>query len=122
MFESMSMGKVTFWALVVALPRCTRSGELCVSPVGLSMVTKLAPTAKMTGHRDGCVVPVDLDAATSSPASDQRARRRPSTRRRPRSPNGVPMSSYYPAYEFLLITYMAVIAGGPADLVLAQVR
>lgn len=45
MFESKSMGM--FFALFVVYLLHT-TGELCVSPVGLSMVTKLAPT-HMTG-------------------------------------------------------------------------
>ena len=98
-------GKVSFWALVL-LYLVHTCGELCVSPVGLSMVTKLAPQ-KMTGMVMGSwflsiscanflAGQISKSAAT---IDDDKAG----------EIGGVPMSHYYAAYDFLL--WYAVIAG-----------
>jgi proton-dependent oligopeptide transporter, POT family len=106
-------GKVTFWALV-ALYLVHTIGELCVSPVGLSMVTKLAP-AKMTGLVMGAWF-LSISCANFL-AGLISARAATVDEKAAEVAGGVPMSSYYPAYEFLL--YYAVIAGG-LYLVLAK--
>ena len=46
-------------------------GELCLSPIGLSLVTKLAPL-KLVGADDGRVVPRDRRSPSWSPASWRR--------------------------------------------------
>ena len=45
-------GKIPFWTLI-AVYVIQSVGELCLSPIGLSMTTKLAP-AKLTGFAMGC--------------------------------------------------------------------
>ena len=45
-------GKIPFWTLI-AVYVIQSIGELCLSPIGLSMTTKLAP-AKLTGFAMGC--------------------------------------------------------------------
>jgi POT family proton-dependent oligopeptide transporter len=99
-------GQIGFWSLVL-LYLVHTCGELCISPVGLSMVTKLAP-ATMTGLVMGAwflsiscanflagvfssiAATVDEDKAEAAGA--------------------VPMSNYYDSYEYLM--WYAVIAGG----------
>ncbi len=50
-------GMIPFWTLVVVYLIQT-VGELCLSPIGLSMVTKLAPV-RLVGFGHGRLVPVD---------------------------------------------------------------
>jgi len=99
-------GQISFWALVL-LYLVHTCGELCISPVGLSMVTKLAPP-KMTGLVMGAwflsiscanflAGLISKKAATIDESKAEEV-------------GGVPMSSYYDAYHFLL--WYAVIAGG----------
>src|SRR6476659_9136186 len=45
-------GKIPFWTLFM-VDVIQSVGELCLSPIGLSMTTKLAP-AKLTGFAMGC--------------------------------------------------------------------
>ena len=45
-------GKIPFWTLFMVYV-IQSVGELCLSPIGLSMTTKLAP-AKLTGFAMGC--------------------------------------------------------------------
>ena len=47
----LSAGKIPFWTLV-AVYTIQSVGELCLSPIGLSMVTKLAP-ARLVGFGMG---------------------------------------------------------------------
>ena len=103
-------GRVTFWALV-ALYLVHTIGELCISPVGLSMVTKLAP-ASMTGLVMGAwFLSISygnfLAGKISASAATVNAE----------VVGGVPMSNYYTSYTFVL--WYALIAGGIC-LVLAK--
>ena len=99
-------GQVAFWALV-ALYFVHTCGELCISPVGLSMVTKLAPPA-MTGLVMGawflsisCAnFLAGVFSAIAASVDEDKAE----------TVGGVPMSNYYDSYEYLL--WYAVIAGG----------
>ncbi len=98
-------GQISFWSLVF-LYLVHTCGELCISPVGLSMVTKLAPP-KMTGLVMGawflsisCAnFLAGLFSAIAGSVDESKAEQ----------VGGVPMSSYYGAYQFLL--WYAVIAG-----------
>lgn len=98
-------GKVPFLALV-GLYFLHTTGELCISPVGLSMVTKLAP-AHLTGLIMGawflsisCANFIAGWFSAIAGAVDEDAAEQV---------GGVPMSSYHSAYDFLL--WYAVIAG-----------
>ncbi len=106
-------GRVTFWAMV-GLYLVHTIGELCVSPVGLSMVTKLAPPS-MTGLVMGawflsisCANFLAGLISASAATVDEKAAE---------VAGGVPMSNYYPAYEFLL--WYTVGVGG-AYLILSR--
>ena len=98
--------RVTFWSLV-ALYFVHTVGELCISPVGLSMVTKLAP-AHMTGMVMGawflsisCAnFLAGVFSAYAGSVDEDKAEQA----------GGVPMSSYEDAYTFIM--WYAVIAGG----------
>ncbi|MBL9076576.1 MAG: peptide MFS transporter [Planctomycetes bacterium] len=99
-------GRVSFWSLV-ALYFVHTCGELCISPVGLSMVTKLAP-ARMTGLVMGAwFLSISCANFLAGKISEYAATVDES---KAEVAGGVPMSSYYPAYEFLL--WYTVIAGG----------
>jgi proton-dependent oligopeptide transporter, POT family len=99
-------GRVWFWSLVL-LYLIHTIGELCISPVGLSMVTKLAP-ATMTGLVMGSwFLSISCANFLAGVISKQAATVDES---KAEQVGGVPMSSYYDAYEFLL--WYAVIAGG----------
>ena len=99
------IGQVSFWSLVV-LYMVHTCGELCISPVGLSMVTKLAPAA-MTGLVMGawflsisCAnFLAGVFSAIAGSVDESKAEQ----------VGGVPMSNYYESYTFLL--WYAVIAG-----------
>jgi len=99
-------GRVNFWSLV-ALYFIHTCGELCVSPVGLSMVTKLAP-ARMTGLVMGAwFLSISCANFLAGKISEYAAT---VDETKAEVAGGVPMSSYYPAYEFLL--WYTVIVGG----------
>jgi POT family proton-dependent oligopeptide transporter len=99
-------GQITFWSLV-ALYLVHTCGELCISPVGLSMVTKLAPP-----HMTGLVMGswflsiscanflAGVFSSVAATIDESKAEQA----------GGVPMSNYYASYNFLL--WYAVIAGG----------
>ncbi|MBL8751664.1 MAG: peptide MFS transporter [Planctomycetes bacterium] len=106
-------GQVWFWSLVL-LYLVHTIGELCISPVGLSMVTKLAPPS-MTGLVMGawflsisCAnFLAGVFSSMAASVDEDKAE----------AVGGVPMSNYYDSYEFLL--WYAVIAGG-AFLLIAK--
>jgi POT family proton-dependent oligopeptide transporter len=99
-------GRVSFWSLV-ALYFIHTCGELCISPVGLSMVTKLAP-ARMTGLVMGAwFLSISCANFLAGKISEYAATVDES---KAEVAGGVPMASYYPAYEFLL--WYTVIIGG----------
>jgi len=99
-------GRVSFWSLV-ALYFVHTCGELCISPVGLSMVTKLAP-AKMTGLVMGAWF-LSISCANFLAGLISKAAATIDEDKADKVVGGVPMSSYYDAYNFLL--WYAVIAG-----------
>ena len=67
-------GHIPFWPLVACYVLQT-VGELCLSPIGLSMVTKLAPL-RVVGLCDGRLVPVAGDRQQPvRPARGQHQRR-----------------------------------------------
>lgn len=98
-------GQIGFWSLVL-LYFVHTCGELCISPVGLSMVTKLAPAA-MTGLVMGawflsisCAnFLAGVFSSIAATVDEDKAE----------SAGGVPMSNYYDSYEYLM--WYAVIAG-----------
>jgi proton-dependent oligopeptide transporter, POT family len=98
-------GQIGFWFLVL-LYLVHTCGELCISPVGLSMVTKLAPAA-MTGLVMGawflsisCAnFLAGVFSSIAATVDEDKAE----------TVGGVPMSNYYDSYEYLL--WYAVIAG-----------
>lgn len=99
-------GRVSFWSLV-ALYFVHTCGELCISPVGLSMVTKLAPPS-MTGMVMGAwFLSISCANFLAGKISEYAATVDES---KAELVGGVPMASYYPAYEFLL--WYTVIVGG----------
>jgi POT family proton-dependent oligopeptide transporter len=97
-------GKVSFWSLVV-LYMVHTCGELCISPVGLSMVTKLAP-ARMTGLVMGAwFLSISCANFLAGRISEYAAT---IDEKQAEAAGGVPMANYYPAYEFLLYYTLAV--------------
>jgi POT family proton-dependent oligopeptide transporter len=106
-------GRVWFWSLVL-LYLVHTIGELCISPVGLSMVTKLAPPA-MTGLVMGAwFLSISLANFLAGQISKMAAT---IDEKQAKVAGGVPMSNYYDAYDFLL--WYGVIVGG-AYLVLSK--
>ncbi|HEX6812496.1 MAG TPA: MFS transporter, partial [Planctomycetota bacterium] len=82
------------------------TGELCISPVGLSMVTKLAP-AHMTGMVMGAwFLSISLANFLAGQISKMAAT---IDEKQAKVAGGVPMSNYFEAYDFLL--WYGVIVG-----------
>ena len=95
-----------FWSLVL-LYLVHTIGELCISPVGLSMVTKLAPP-RMTGLVMGAwFLSISCANFLAGVISKQAAT---VDEKAAKVAGAVPMPSYYEAYKFLL--WYGVIVGG----------